>query len=285
MRSLAGAARRVAGGDLDARAPLTGSSEQREVASAFNEMTGRLSDALRTQREFVANASHQLRTPLTGLRLRLEAAGLKSGDPAVARELDAAEREVERLSSLLAQLLTLAREGERPAGERVALRDAASAALERWAGPAAGSGHDLRLGTDGDVAVEATRDDVAVILDNLVENSLNYAPGGTVTIEWSEADGCARLAVIDEGPGLDPSEAERVFERFFRGSASRDGAKGTGLGLAVVGALARRWGGEATMANRPEGGARAEVRLPALGAGQGLPSPHRELPDPLPGRG
>ena len=100
-------------GDLDARAEPEGSSEQREVAAAFNDMTGRLGRSLLAQREFVANASHQLRTPLTGLRLRLEAAELKSGDPEVKRELAAAERETERLADLLGQLLSLAREPER----------------------------------------------------------------------------------------------------------------------------------------------------------------------------
>jgi signal transduction histidine kinase len=90
LRGLARAARRVAGGDLDARASVEGSAEQREVATAFNDMTGRMASTLRGQREFVANASHQLRTPLTGLRLRLEAAALKSRDPEVERELSAA---------------------------------------------------------------------------------------------------------------------------------------------------------------------------------------------------
>ena len=111
LESLTTTARRVAAGDLDARAPERGSREQRQVASAFNEMTGRLQGALEAQREFVANASHQLRTPLTGLRLRLEAAADGVGDPQVREELHAAEDEVERLAALLTNLLVLAREG------------------------------------------------------------------------------------------------------------------------------------------------------------------------------
>ena len=93
---------------------MTGAREQQEVAIAFNEMTDRLGQVLEAQREFVGNASHQLRTPLTGLRLRLEAAGLKSDDPAVRHELELAEAEVERLTRLLNSLLTLARDGDRP---------------------------------------------------------------------------------------------------------------------------------------------------------------------------
>ena len=107
-------ARRVEDGELDARAEVTGAREQQEVAIAFNEMTDRLGQVLEAQREFVGNASHQLRTPLTGLRLRLEAAGLKSDDAAVRHELELAEAEVERLTRLLNSLLTLARDGDRP---------------------------------------------------------------------------------------------------------------------------------------------------------------------------
>src|SRR4029078_11576319 len=110
LRGLAGAARGVADGDLGRRATVEGSREQKEVAAAFNDMTSRVGRALHSQRDFVANASHQLRTPLTGLRLRLESAALKSEDPRVRRDIEAAERETERLARLLNGLLALARE-------------------------------------------------------------------------------------------------------------------------------------------------------------------------------
>ncbi len=121
LRALAETARRIERGELDARAEPTGASEQRDVAHAFNDMTERLAQVLAAQREFVANASHQLRTPLTGLRLRLEAAGLKTDDPELERELRAAESEVERLTRLLNALLLLAREGDRPVAARADL--------------------------------------------------------------------------------------------------------------------------------------------------------------------
>jgi signal transduction histidine kinase len=282
MRGLARTARRVAGGDLDARARLEGSTEQREVASAFNDMTGRLARALRSQQEFVANASHQLRTPLTGLRLRLEAAALKARDPAVERDLNAAERETERLARLLAELLTLARERERPAAQPVDLAEVAETALERWEGPADTSEHVLRVDGDGPAVVASTPEDLGVILDNLVENAMHYAPPGTtITIEWAGGE-VARMAVLDEGRGIDPDEHERVFERFYRGAAA-GGTSGTGLGLPVVEALAHRWGGEVTLTNRPEGGARVEVTLPLHP--HGLPKPEPDLDEALPKRG
>ena len=262
LRGLAGTARRVAGGDLDARARAEGSSEQREVAAAFNDMTGQLARALRSQREFVANASHQLRTPLTGLRLRLEAAALKTTDEDVERELVAAERETVRLARLLTELLTLARERERPEPEEVSLAEVGHAAYERWEGPAQTGGRLLVAEGEGEPVVAATEADLAVVVDNLVENALNYSPiASTVTIEWGSDRESAWLAVLDQGPGISPDERDRVFERFFRGEASRD-AEGTGLGLSVVEALPERWGGSVRLEPRPEGGTRCEVRLP-----------------------
>jgi signal transduction histidine kinase len=283
LRGLAGTARRVADGDLDARASVEGSAEQKEVATAFNDMTTRMASTLRGQREFVANASHQLRTPLTGLRLRLEAAALKSRDPEVERELTAAEHETERLARLLSELLTLAGGGERPPAQPLDVGEVIEAARGRWEAPAERSGHFLRVEPGDAAVVGASAEDLAAILDNLTENALNYSPPGSpVTLTWSAADGRVRIAVLDEGPGLDPAESERVFQRFYRGSASAGGAAGTGLGLAVVESLAARWGGEVTLANRPGGGARAEVALDVVRA---LPKAASPLDEPLPRRG
>jgi two-component system, OmpR family, sensor kinase len=264
LRNLARTARRVEEGDLEARAEVTGASEQREVAHAFNDMAERLGLVLAAQREFVANASHQLRTPLTGLRLRLESAAGKVDSADVQAELAAAEQEAERLARLLTALLTLAREGDRPRpGRPVSLEDAVERAHERWAVRAEQGEHGLALVSGEDVVVEASDEDVAIMLDNLVENALHYSPPGTaVTLEWGRADGNAYFAVLDEGPGIDVEDEAELFERFARGSAGRRGPGGTGLGLAIVRTLARRWRGDAGIANRAEGGARAEVRLP-----------------------
>ena len=264
LRALAQTARRVEEGELDARAEVDGAREQQEVAVAFNEMTERLGQVLEAQREFVGNASHQLRTPLTGLRLRLEAAGIKSGDPGVRHELELAEAEVERLTRLLNSLLTLAREGDRPTLRApVSLRGASEAAYERWLQRAEASGHTLALEGGDDAFVRAGEEDVAIALDNLIENALVYAPSGTkVTVAW---DPQGRLAVIDEGPGVPAGEERRLFERFRRGRTDRPG---TGLGLAIVDTLARRWGGSASIRTCDDGvGARAEVILPLAVAG------------------
>jgi signal transduction histidine kinase len=275
MRSLAGVARRVAGGNMGARAEVTGSSEQREVAAAFNVMTDRLSRSLAAQREFVSNASHQLRTPLTGLRLRIEAAGRKSADEGVRRDLEAAEHEADRLAGLLRGLLVLARE-EEPPSERPAehLGGCVAAALERWRAPAAQTGHSLAADGDDDLLVAAGTEDLGAILDNLIENALNYSPaGGAVEVRWQVEGDSALLAVLDRGPGIRPGEEEALFERFQRGQAA-GGTPGTGLGLAIVEKLAGRWDGAARLRNREGGGAAAEVRLPlARDAGARDPQP------------
>jgi signal transduction histidine kinase len=281
LQRLASAARRVEAGDLGARAEPEGSTEHREVAHAFNDMTERLGQVLEAQRQFVANASHQLRTPLTGLRLRLESASLKAG-PELAEELAAAEREVDRLARLLTALLTLAREGDRPSGPATtSLPDAVEHARDRWADRAAQGGHRLLVDCRGDALVRASEEDLAIVLDNLIENALRYSEDGAVSVECGRDGNEVYLAVLDEGPGLEPGEEQAVFERFARGSGGSRAA-GTGLGLALVATLARRWGGSARIGNRPEGGARAEVRFPsAIGS---LQSPNRELDEALPGR-
>jgi signal transduction histidine kinase len=264
LRGLTAAARRVEAGDLDARAREEGASEHREVAHAFNDMTDRLARSMAAQRDFVANAAHQLRTPLTGLRLRLEAAGLKTEDDALRRDLEAGEREAERLARTVTDLLTLAREGQRPgAVAPLPLGTAAEAALERWTSVA--EEHDACLELH-DASADASGEDVAVILDNLIENAIEHTrPGTVVRVEIGARGDAGWIAVLDSGPGLEPGEEERVFERFARGSSRAERPRGSGLGLTIVRVLARRWGGEASIANRPEGGARATVRLPLAG--------------------
>jgi two-component system, OmpR family, sensor kinase len=263
LRNLAATARRVEAGDLEARAKVAGATEQREVSTAFNDMAERLGLVLAAQREFVANASHQLRTPLTGLRLRLESARMKADRGAdAAPELEAAEQEVERMARLLTSLLTLAREGDKPAASRpVSLAQAAERAYERWAAAADEEGRELKLVGGPDVLIPASEEDLAILLDNLIENALRYSPS-RVAVDWGRDRQEAWLAVLDEGPGLAAGEETALFERFARGSAGRD-RSGTGLGLAIVQTLAHRWRGSVTLTKRLEGGMRAEVRFPA----------------------
>ena len=260
IRRLDGAARRVAEGDLDTSVAVEGSAEQRSLARAFNEMTQRIKRLLRVQQDFVADASHQLRTPLTGLRLRLENLAERfRGDRPTERELDAAMGEIDRLSLIVDELLILSRAGEHEMpGERIDLGRAIGRAAERWRAAAAERGIELDTVTEEPAEGWCAGPDLERSLDSLVENALTYSPAGTtVTLRC----GPGRIAILDEGPGLAPGEEEAVFERFSRGSAGRQGAKGTGLGLAIARELTRQWGGDVRLRNREGGGLEAAIEL------------------------
>ena len=146
--------------------------------------------------------------------------------------------------SLVSDLLVLARAGvPPPAAATCDLRQEARAAADRWRPVATEGGGTLTLDEPpGRVAIAADAADIAAVLDNLIENAIAYGPdGGTVALSVA-ADGVVR--VRDDGPGIDPAEAARVFDRFYRGSAGTE-TPGTGLGLAIVRDLAARWGGAA----------------------------------------
>jgi signal transduction histidine kinase len=262
IRRLDRAARRVATGDLDSTVEVEGSSEQRSLARAFNEMTQRVKRLLRGQQDFVADASHQLRTPLTGLRLRLEGLAERfRGEDATAKELDASLREIDRLSLIVEELLILSRAGEHelPA-ERVDLGDAVRRAAERWRHSAEESSIEIEVHRDERPShAWCATHDLDRSIDALLENALRYSPPGSVVrIEV----GPGGIDILDRGPGLEPSEKEAVFERFRRGSAGRRGPGGTGLGLPIARELTRQWGGDVTLAAREGGGTRASIRLP-----------------------
>ena len=283
--ALAETARRVAAGDLEARAPETGPREQREVAAAFNEMTARLASTLAAQRDFVANASHQLRTPLTGLRLRLEAASAEADDPRAAR--GAPRRRARGRAPRRPPRRTCSRShaatSSRAAPVRSISTSRSRSAAERWESRADERGQRIELAGDGRVDVLASRADVEIVLDNLLENAIGYSPrGARIELDWGRAaagPGQGFLAVLDEGPGLVAGEEERVLERFYRGGASAGGRKpGTGLGLAIVRVLAERWRGTVRLRNRDHGGLRAEVRLPLAPTPAGRERPTETLP-------
>ncbi len=269
LRRLEGVARRVAQGDLGARARVDGSREQQSLARSFNEMTDRIARLLAAQREFVADASHQLRTPLTGLRLRLEEAQETQPDAAAGAELDAAIAEVDRLARTVDELLLLSRSGERKlAGAPVDLADLAASAVHRWRRSAEDREILLEHRRAGDsTSVWAARPDLERALDTLIENAVCYSPSGTtVTI----ASGLGAIEVRDRGPGIADEEREIVFERFHRGRAGRAGPPGSGLGLAIARELTREWGGEVRLGHRDGGGTIATISLPAM-PGTGTP--------------
>jgi two-component system, OmpR family, sensor kinase len=259
LARLEGTARRLADGELSARAHVEGSSEQRSLSRSFNDMADRLSRLITAQREFVADASHQLRTPLTALRLRLEEARAAGVGGALTTQLDAGLAEVDRLADIVEELLLLSRAEDRELeGERVDLRETASRAATRWRAAAHACGITIDLAADGRGSAWCAQRDLDRALDALIENALQYASAGG---ELALAFGPGWIEVRDRGPGLEEGEQALLFERFHRGGAGRRGPAGSGLGLPIARTLARAWGGEARIANRPEGGAVARLDL------------------------
>jgi signal transduction histidine kinase len=262
IRNLSLASARLGRGELDARAPEEGPQELEQLARSFNRMADSLGGNLEAQREFVANASHQLRTPLTGMRLRLEAIRAEGG-PA-AEEAEKAEADLERLSSIVDDLLALAGASSREAtAVSVDLAEAAREAASRWGQAAEAAGTRIELETRGRPLAWADREDVAHALDNLVDNAIRYSPeGAQVRIDTERRDGSAVLLVSDTGPGIPPEERARVFERFYRGQTGRRAGPGSGLGLPIVAALVERWGGEVRILDGPGTRIEAAFRSP-----------------------
>jgi len=257
LKRLDEAAARVADGDLSARAKVEGSAEQKSLAKTFNGMTARLERLVAGQRDFVADASHQLRTPLSGLRLRLEEARAASGDPDVHEEIDAGLAELDRLAAIISELLVLSQAGEVDAPpEPVDLDDAARRAAARWDGTDGGRVEAVEAAPGAPAFCPIA--DLDRVLDALIENALRYG-GGDVTVVARPGG----IEVLDRGPGLAGDELDTVFERFHRGRSGRGGPPGTGLGLAIARELARRWGGDVELANRADGGAAARITVPA----------------------
>jgi signal transduction histidine kinase len=250
-------ARELGAGDLDARAPTDGPAELAALGVSFNRMADALGSSMRAQRDFVANASHQLRTPLTGIKLRLEAIRAEGGT--AGENAAKAEEELDRLEALVDDLLDLAGAATTPpAGTNVDLSAVVEEAVERWQAPASDADKRVATGRREQALVFADPGDLAHVVDNLVENALRYTPpGARVTVESETANGRATLVVADDGPGIPDEDRGRVFERFYRGSNGRRLGPGTGLGLAIVAELVERWGGEVTLADGP--GTRIQV--------------------------
>lgn len=250
----------LAAGDLTARAdPKAGAPELVRLARSFNRMADRLSGLIDEQRAFAADASHQLRTPLTALRLKLERArDLIESDPAgAASRLAAAELEADRLVTIVEGLLALGRAGA--SVSPVITVDLAAVARERvdqWEPLAAEIGIELTIEGPHSVMVLAVRTGVDQMLDNIIDNALAVSrEGDRIRVIISGGDR-PTLAVHDDGPGMSDDELARAFDRFWRGGTT---TPGTGLGLAIVAELARASGAEVSLARRDPRGLIATI--------------------------
>lgn len=278
LRELTASAARFAGGDFSVTDHVSeGPPEIRALDDTMATMARRLDAVLRDQRRFVADASHQLRTPLTALRLRLEnlqsdLADTDRVDPDPGSNdhsaVDALERaigETERLTELVSNLLQLARADDHPTTEVADLGVLVHDRVDTWTAMAEERGVVLRhQSAETSTLVRCVAGAIEQILDNLFDNAIAVAPSGTgieveiITSSSTSARGVVELRVIDHGPGLGDAAKVDALRRFWRGDTTRPG---TGLGLAIVDTLATASGGQVELVDTVGGGLTVVVEL------------------------
>jgi two-component system OmpR family sensor kinase/two-component system sensor histidine kinase QseC len=251
--------------------PLAGlPDEVAPLVQALNALLQRLGSAFGAQRAFVADAAHELRSPLTALKLQI---GLlqRSGDEAARRAaLDALAAGVDRAVRLVEQLLTLARSepgASAPPFERIDLAELVRQAVADTVPYALSRGSTLELDAEEGLAIDGDRAALASLVRNLADNAVRYAPdGATAQLHLSREGAAARLDVDDAGPGIPAADRERVFDRFVRRGDAGDAPQGSGLGLAIVKSVAERHGASVALGDSPLGGLRVTVRFPTSSA-------------------
>ncbi|PWJ47123.1 Signal transduction histidine kinase [Quadrisphaera granulorum] len=280
LREMAAAAGRMARGEHGVRVSPAGRDEVGQLAAAFNSMAAELERTDAQRRRLVADASHELRTPLTALQAQLEnlADGVTEPDPAA---LEVALAQTQRLSRLVAQLLDLSRleAGEVPLHRRrVLVADLLESAAAEARAQCAALGRDVAVVVESppELPLDADPERIAQVLANLLDNATRHAPPGSTVHVVGRAEGSRAvvLEVLDAGPGVDPADRERVFDRFARTDSSRSRAAGqtggSGLGLAIVKWVVDLHGGSVHIADpddspaalQPSGGCRVVVTLP-----------------------
>ena len=261
-------ARSIGEANLADRLPHPGTVDEiGRLVETLNEMLGRLEQSFEVQRRFTADASHELRSPLSRLRAELEVTLRRPRSPGEYEEtLRSCLEEVQRVQDLIEELLELARiDAQQPESAKpVAITDIVEAAVAVVRPKAEQHGVAVAVGGLPELLVHAAPVAAKVALANILDNAVKFSPsGGQVTIAVAAAPAEAIIAVSDMGPGVSPEDAGRLFQRFFRGKASRStDAPGVGLGLAISRALVERQGGHISVDARAETGATFSLHLP-----------------------
>ncbi|MGY1709219.1 sensor histidine kinase [Geodermatophilus sp. SYSU D00758] len=268
LEQVAGAATRIAGGELTTRLPPTEDPDLVGIVAAFNSMVDALSARIERDARFVGDVSHELRSPLTGVVTSVEVLAARRAElsPRADQALALVERELDRFRHMLDDLLELARIDGAPdpaTGVPVSM-----AALARETLAATGRDAGLLRAAEGeDTTVVGDKTALERALRNLLDNADRHA-GGAVAVVVRRTGDTVVTSVDDAGPGVALEDRERVFERFARGTgAARGSLPGAGLGLAIVAETAARHGGAAWVSEAPGGGARFNLSVPATPAG------------------
>jgi two-component system, OmpR family, sensor kinase len=259
LRLLRDTARSISESDLTRRIPVEGDDELADLARTFNEMLDRLEEAFASQKSFISDAGHELRTPITIIRGHLDVMG---DDPEERREtLDLVRDELDRMSRLVNDLLLLAK-ASRPDFLQPETVDLDDLTRELFAKASALAPRDWRLATVGAGRIVADRQRITQAVMNLSQNAVTHTLNGDAVELGSELrNGRVRLWVKDTGPGVPEHEQARIFERFVRLDRAPAG-EGAGLGLAITRAVAEAHGGRVELDSRPGAGARFTVIIP-----------------------
>jgi signal transduction histidine kinase len=252
-------------GNYKVRAEIDGGApEIRSLARSFNVMADRLDKLISQQKAFAGDASHQLRTPLTALQLRLErATEMLSTDPAGAAErLEAAMIETERLQRLVEALLVLSRSEnvDQITRDKFDASQIARERFENWEALADEQGVSIVLQLPESATILAIPGATEQVIDNYIDNALGNVPANsTITVEITADSEFTKISVIDEGPGIPEADLAKAFNRFWRAHSD---THGSGLGLAIVDRLATASGGRAELVNLTPHGLSADVYFP-----------------------
>jgi two-component system OmpR family sensor kinase len=248
----------------DKRLPL----EVQPLVRALNGLLERLATALDIQKAFVADAAHELRTPLAAVQIQAQLVARAKDDSTRGEALADLQAGVTRATRLAEQLLALARaepDGGAASGT-LDLRELLQECVATYAPLAVNRGVDLGIEANESATVTGNAEALRVMFNNLVDNATKYTPhGGRVDVSLRIANGRPVVRIADTGPGIDPAERERVFDRFYRAGASANRARtdvaGSGLGLAIVRRIATQHHAEVSLDESPAGGLQVTVNF------------------------
>ena len=271
LRRVASGAQAIARGETGTRAPVSGPQEARDLARSFNRMADQVEASQQSQREFVANVSHELKTPLTSIQGFSQALldGTASGPEGTARASRVIHHEAERMRRMVDDLLILARfdAGQvTMASGPVPLDLLLQRCIERLAPQAEAAGVNLAVGVPGQLSVAGDGDRLAQVFANLVDNAIAHTPaGGKVTVAAHQSAGGpgVEVTVTDTGAGIPADALSRIFERFYQVDRARRRSRGAGLGLAITKEIIEAHGGTVTAESVLGLGSKFTVRLPA----------------------